>query len=297
MIDLKDLTSNPSFIRMAMLASQSIPERIGYRIAWLASGVVSRFKPTVYEIVRANLRQVFGPEADEESLEESVRRVFYTAVRGYYDLFRSLRLPRSELTSVVELPEQARSILSSLWHREGGSILVFAHLGNYDLGGQVLGDYLPETQLLTLPNPPPGFAFTNKLRRQSGIKVTPLSSEALRHAIKLLRRSGVVSVAGDRPVSEMDEPVLFFGQPARLPSGHVRLALKTGAAIVLAYCILTESGRYLMQLEPPLEMTRTGDRQEELALNMRRVLDALESIIRRWPDQWQMFVPVWSHPL
>jgi lauroyl/myristoyl acyltransferase len=46
-------------------------------------------------------------------------------------------------------------------------------------------------------------------------------------------------------------------------------------------------------MEPPLEMLRTGERAEDIRLNMRRVLDALEAIIRRWPEQWQMFVPVW----
>jgi hypothetical protein len=30
---------------------------------------------------------------------------------------------------------------------------------------------------------------------------------------------------------------------------------------------------------------------------MRQVLDGLESIIRRWVGQWQMYVPVWPEPL
>jgi lauroyl/myristoyl acyltransferase len=42
-----------------------------------------------------------------------------------------------------------------------------------------------------------------------------------------------------------------------------------------------------------MEMIRTGNREEEVRLNMRRVLDTLEQLIRRWPEQWQMFVPVW----
>ena len=48
-----------------------------------------------------------------------------------------------------------------------------------------------------------------------------------------------------------------------------------------------------MHLEPPIEMTRTGDKDEDLRLNMQRVLGGLEAIIRSWPEQWQMFVPVW----
>ena len=92
----------------------------------------------------------------------------------------------------------------------------------------------------------------------------------------------------------MDEPVPFFGRPARVPSGHIRLALKTGAVVVVGYCILSpDTQRDTIYLNPPLELVRTGDREEETQINLRRVLDVLQDAIRRWPGQWQMFVPVW----
>jgi lauroyl/myristoyl acyltransferase len=126
------------------------------------------------------------------------------------------------------------------------------------------------------------------------VDVTPLSSQALRQAIKLLRAGGMVSVAGDRPVSDRDEPVSFFGRPARVPSGHVRLALKTNAVVLVGCCFLSpQTQRYTVHLESPLEMVRTGSLDQDLQLNMQRVLDQLEMVIRRWIGQWQMFVPVW----
>jgi lauroyl/myristoyl acyltransferase len=79
-----------------------------------------------------------------------------------------------------------------------------------------------------------------------------------------------------------------------VPSGHVRLALKTDSVVVITYCIFVpETRHYTMYFDPPLEMVRTGDHEEEVQINMRRVLDRLEAVIRRWPEQWQMFVPVW----
>jgi KDO2-lipid IV(A) lauroyltransferase len=220
--------------------------------------------------------------------------VFCTAIRGYYDLFRAWQLPQEQLVASVDIPEEVRAVVRSAWNRAGGSVLVFPHLSAFDLGAQAMGFYLPETQVLTVPDPPPGFELTNTLRLWSGFEVTPLSSSALRQAIKRLRRGGVVSVAGDRPISDLDEPVPFFGRPACVPSGHVRLALKTGAQVVVACCFLSPLTRkYTMHVEPPLEMIRTGNQDEDVRVNMRQVLDALERIIGRWPEQWQMFVPVW----
>jgi KDO2-lipid IV(A) lauroyltransferase len=281
-------------MKLSMFLSGALPEGLGHRAAGWAASAICRVKPAVYHTVASNLRQVMGSDASKQALGQAVRQVFVTAIRSYFDLFRALTLPGQELTALVDVPEETKANARALWNRQGGAVLVFPHLSNFDLGGHAIVRYLPEVQLFTLPDPPPGFVLINESRKLAGISVTPLSSSALRQAIKLLRRGGVVSMAGDRPVSDLDKPALFFGRPARVPSGHVRLALKTGAVLAVAYCIFSaETGRYTAYLEPPMELIRTGDLAEELALNLRQVLGALERAIRRWPEQWQMFVPVW----
>ena len=297
-MNLQDIASNPRTIRLGMRVSQHTPESAAHRLAWLAANVVCKVKPAVYRVVRANLSQVLGSGVEWQTLEQTVRQVFYTTVRSHYDLFRALLLPREEQARLVVFPPEAQELARSLRHGQRGSVLVFPHLGSFDIAGQAIASHLPETQVLALPEPPAGFQLINKLRLQSGVEVTPLSSTSLRKAIKLLRRGGMVSIAGDRPVSDLDEPTSFFGRPARLPSGHVRLALKTDAVMVVGCCFLSpETGRYTIHIEPPLEMVRTGNLDEEVRLNMRQVLDGLESIIRRWVGQWQMYAPVWPELL
>ena len=298
MINLKDIAADPRVMRLVMLLSQYTPERIGHQLSWWAAGTVSRLKPAVYRIVESNLGPVLEGIENRQILDQTARKVLYLALRSYFDLFRALRLPEDRMAALVDVSEATKEVARSMWSREEGTVLVFPHLGNFDLGGHAILRLLPEMQLFTLPDPPPGFQLLNESRRRGGVKVTPLSTNALRDAIKLLRRGGVVSIAADRPVSDLDEPVPFFGHPARVPSGHIRLALKTGASVVLGYCVFSpETKRYSMHLEPPIEMTRTGNRDEELQLNMQRVLNGLEEIIRKWPEQWQMFVPVWPELL
>lgn len=298
MAKLDNLAIDPRIMRLAMNFSRYTPERIGHQLSWWVASTISRFQPAVYRVVQSNLGPVLDSAENSTLLDQVARRVLYVAIRGYFDLFRALRLSPEEMASLVDLPDETRTIARGAWEREEGTVVVFPHLGNFDLGGHAVLPLLPEMQLFTLPDPPPGFQLLNKSRQREGVKVTPLSTNALRDAIKLLRRGGVVSIAADRPVSDLDEPFVFFGRPARVPSGHVRLALRTGASVVLGYCVLSpETQRYVMHLEPPMEMIRTGNREEEMQLNMRRVLDALERIIRAWPEQWQMFVPVWPELL
>ncbi len=298
MINLKNTATGPRVMRLAMLLSQYTPERIGHQLSWWAATTVSRLRPAVYRVVESNLGPVLGGAENHQTLDHTARKVLYLALRSYFDLFRALKLPDEKMAALVDVPEATKEVARSMWNRERGTVLVFPHLGNFDLGGHAILRLLPEMQLFTLPDPPAGFKLLNESRRRGGVKVTPLSTNALRDAIKLLRRGGVVSIAADRPVSDLDEPVPFFGRPARVPSGHIRLALKTGASVILGYCVLSpETKKYTMHLEPPMEMTRTGNRDEDLRLNMQRVLNGLEAIIRDWPEQWQMFVPVWPELL
>jgi len=293
----QNIASRDDIMRLGKWLSQRTPEALGHRLLWWASGALCQVRPAAYGVVRANLKQVLGPSADHQTLERTVRQVCYTTLRSYFDIFRILKLSHEELFASIEFSEASQGVARAMWQSEGGTLLIFPHLDGYDLGGLLAPAQIPPMQIITTPDPPPGFQLTNKIREFTGTMVTPLGPAALRQAIRLLRRGGVVAVAGDRPVSQIDEPVPFFGRPARMPSGHVRLALRTNAIVVIYYATYSsETKRYTAHFEPPLEMVRTGNRDEEMRLNMRRVLDALEAVIRARPGGWQMYVPVWPEP-
>lgn len=293
-MNLQSVVSSPSVMRLAMFLSRNLSPRWGDRIARATASLVCRLKPAVHRIVQVNLRQALGADVNEAALHDITRQVFKTSVRSYYDLYRAIQLPPEEMVASVEIPEESMAVARSMWDREGGTVMVVPHLGNFDLGAPALVPHAPELHAVSLADPPPGFQLANEMRRSVGFAVTPMGPTALRQAIRVLKRGGVVGIGGDRPVSDLDEPIPFFGRPARVPSGHVRLALKTGAAIVMGCCYFSpESSSYVLYLEPAMELVRTGDRDEEIRLNMRRVLDRLEAIILRWPGQWLMFVPVW----
>lgn len=283
----------PAAIRLAAFLSQHMPARAGRRLARWGSGTLCRLRPELYEIVRANLGQVLGPAASAQEVHHQTCQVFYHYILGYFDFFRSLQLRPEKVQQLVRVPESLQALLRSEEVKARGLVLVMSHTGNFDLAGRVMTTYAPTIQVISLPNPHPGFLSLNELRRQMGAQVTPLGPAALRQAFRTLRAGGVVVTGGDRPVNELDEPIPFFGRPAHMPSGHVRLALKTGALMVVAGCVYhSERERYAVETEPPLEMVRTGD-EEEVRINMRRMLDAIENLIRRWCGQWMMFVPVW----
>jgi len=279
---------------LGMFLSKYAPPSVGHAIAGLIAGLINWRKPDVYWIVHANLRQVVRPQVDEETLHRLVRQVFRNAARNNYELWHAASRGAEAIRAAVYFPPDVWTHIEEARQRGKGLIIAGAHTGNFDLGILALALRGLEVQVLGLAAPPAGgFSLMDRMRTRAGIHLTSISVPALREAIKRLRAGGAVLTGVDRPVGGEETPVEFFGRPALMPTGHVRLALKTDAAILVTGPYRDAQGRTVARLSPPLEMVRTGDAEEDLRVNLRRVAAWLEEFIRPRPEQWAMFVPVW----
>jgi KDO2-lipid IV(A) lauroyltransferase len=133
----------------------------------------------------------------------------------------------------------------------------------------------------------------NEIRKEHGIEMTPISMSSLRQAMTRLRRGGVVAIAADVPV-EGGEELIFFGHESQLPVGHARLALRTGAQMLVGVSHRTGEGSYRADLALAPQPESTGDQKQDSVRWAQDSLAMLEDYIRRWPEEWMMPVPVWS---
>jgi lauroyl/myristoyl acyltransferase len=233
--------------------------------------------------VRANLATV----APSRSL--SARRVFVNQVRQYLEVFQIPRLDRARFDAIVRVEGWDRFECA---HRLGkGVIFGSAHLGPVALVGQIL---MQRGYILTLPAEKTNSEFmraVNRARQAQGLVLVPVDSALGIH--RVMRDSGVLGILADRAVTGTGETVEFFGRPALLPSAHVALALRTGAALVPAFA-WREKGLLVARIEEPLELVSTGDRDADVRAGVRRFAAVLERYIAEHPEQWTVFEPVWG---
>ena len=283
--------------RLGFQLARYIPPRGGNLIAAFAARLIVTTKPDMYRAARANLRHVVGPDVSDAELGRMAHRLFLNVCRGYYELFHNVSCGEVRVENFhppVLLTPEARTYFRQALDSGRGLFILGCHMSNFDLGGIGMSQYIPaELQALSLASPPPGFEFFNRLREMGHGIVTPITPRTLRDAMARLRAGGVVLTGVDRPIGEGNEPVEFFGATAYLPAGYIRIPLKTDC-LVVTVSFIYEDGVYWILANPPMEMERTGDRQQDIAINLRRVLAQIEAFIRRAPEQWMMFVPVWK---
>ncbi|HOV49648.1 MAG TPA: hypothetical protein PLM06_13555 [Anaerolineae bacterium] len=284
------------FTRLAFSVGRHLPPAVGEQVARLGARVLVSFDSDLRAAVFDNQRHVLGPEASPEAVRANAYEVFRQAARAYYELFRNVGRGRTrvaEFEPPVRVLPETRARLQAAADTGRGVFIAGCHVSNFDLGGIAFCQEMPvPLQVLALANPTPGMELFNRLRQQAGIMLTPISPETLRQAIRRLREGEGVITGVDRPIGEGDAPVEFFGATAHLPVGYMRMVLRANCVVMTGTCFY-EEGEYHAVVNPHWEPVQTGDREHDVAVNLRRVLTELEGLIRQHPEQWMMFVPVW----
>lgn len=292
-------------VRMSVLAARLFsffayhtPLRIGYLLADLtAIWMFLRFHG-YRRAVMSNLRIVYGGKLSERELRKRARWVFRTSCRNFWDLACLPRMDRERLAEMHYVEKGSWDLIDEAMAKGSGAILVSAHLGAFDFIGQYVLTGRHRPLVLTSPTVPDYlFAGVTYWRSSLGGRLEVVSSHSLRHIVQAMRRGEFVAMVGDRNFGGPGYPVEFFGVPTRLPVGAVKLARETGAPLipVLAYRKSAQhrTREFYFRIYDPIYIERTDNRERDVAVGMRRVVSVLEESIRRAPEQWVMFQPVW----
>ena len=280
-------------VQIGLWIGQHMPRWAGYGLSRAVADAIAWRKPRVYRVVRANLRQVVGPEVGDAALGKMVHHVFEHAGQTYYDFFRAIGKPREVLAQAVRVSPSLIELVRSEMTAGRGVLFLGIHMSSFDLGLMTIAAHGFEALLLSLVGPNKGFEILNDLRTVEGFEVLPITPRSLRAAIRRLKQGGMVMTGADRPVPGNTQLVEFCGRPAYLPLGPARLARMTGATVVLGVCYRDPDQGYILDATGPIEMVRTGKRREDVLANTRRLAEVMEAHVRAHPEQWMMFHPVW----
>jgi KDO2-lipid IV(A) lauroyltransferase len=176
--------------------------------------------------------------------------------------------------------------------RGKGVLVLTGHLGAWELSSfyhSLMG--MPMGMVIRRLDNPLVDAFVNRIRCLHGNRVIHKDDFA-RGLIASMRAGETVGILMD---TNMTPPqgvfVPFFGVLACTASGMARIAAKTGAAVVPGFLLWEESEqKYVLHFGEELEVTRTGDAEQDALANTASFTAAMEQYIRQYPEQW-----LWLH--
>ena len=217
---------------------------------------------------------------------------FAALARNACDALRLMHLPKEKIVALCTV--EGEEHLWQACHGGQGVIALTGHIGCWELlaayfsckGYKVSVVYrdLRDKRLDSL---------LVGMRRRFGIKSIPRGASAV-SAFRVLRRGEILAMLIDQDIDVDGLFVPFFGVPAYTPRGAAAFSLRSGAPIVPLAIHMQHDGSHhvtvLPALEAPSDELTEERRIDELT---RRCAEAVERLIRIYPQQWVWFHDRW----
>lgn len=173
-----------------------------------------------------------------------------------------------------------------------GVLFLTGHFGNWELCAFAHGLFGNKLNFLMRPIDNPLLdRMIDRYRSLSGNRTID-KNNSVKPVLKALAGGEAVGFLIDvNTLSDQGVFCDFFGIPACSTSGLAVFALRTGAPVVPGFLLWDDNLRkYKLRFDPEIEIIRTGDFKEEVAINTAKFTRVIEDYARRYPEQW-----LWIH--
>ena len=282
----------PRLFRLGNWVMRALPPGVRYPLAAVtgrcAFFVMRRRRRVAFE----NFGQVLGLPPSDPLVKRTAQHAFGNYFKMFADFMLMYSLKPEEIRRMVR--PVGRERIDRVLAQGKGAVVVTAHVSNWDILAAASASYGYPISAVTNELPSGGLNdLVIASRERIGMKMIRLGPGSLRQILKALTRNELVALASDLYSGDRGVRVPFFNRPAVFPSGPAAIALKTGAPILPVWIRRQPDNLYVAEIEDPIEVSRTGDNARDVQVTTERVVQFFERIIRREPDQWLVFLPVW----
>ena len=235
-------------------------------------------------VVLENIGHAYGTTMAEPEMKKMARQIFKNIAGMLFEIGWAYNLKPDKFPDYFIF--KGFEHLEAALDKKKGVLALTCHMGNWELLCEAVSMIGINTAILYRKlDFLPLERFLLEMRERFGTKLIPLKG-ASRKIDELLAAGYVVGTLLDQNVSwHKGCYVDFFGRPACTNRGVASIILRTGAPVVPMF-IRREAGRYIIEFLPEIPPVVSGDRTTDLEVNTQNYTAAIESMIRRCPDQW-----------
>jgi predicted LPLAT superfamily acyltransferase len=238
-------------------------------------------------------RRIFGP-LPWWKRRWFVFKHYFSFGRALVDRTAILAGNKEKFTFFFDGEKHLRAALA----RGRGVLLLTAHVGNWEAGGQLLSRLDTPVTVTGFDNEVPEIRALLDSAANMKFRLLPLTGSPtdIIPLMAALRRGEVVAMLGDRSYGSPSARLPFLGGLAAFPVGAYVMAAMAGAPLMHAFSLREPGGHYRFFGFPPqdLELPTRNERDAYLKKCAGNFAQNLETVVRRDPFQWYNFYPFWE---
>lgn len=193
-------------------------------------------------------------------------------------------------------------VIEEMISKKTGGILVNAHVGSWEVAGQLLDRYGGKISILMLDEEQQKIKdYLSSVEGENRIEIILLKENGshMMKISKVLNNRGIIVIHGDRYTEGVNTfKHEFLGEKASFPSGPFHLAAKFGVPISFATAFRERKKHYHFYAMKPFFIDYPGNikrRNEEIYNKSKIYIKELEKMIKRYPLQWFNYYQFWEN--
>ncbi len=182
-----------------------------------------------------------------------------------------------------------------------GGILIGAHMGNWEVAGQLLKRINIKVNIVMLEAEHEKIkTYLDDVMKEKELFVIPIKND-FSHLYKIteaLQNNEFVAIHGDRFLPDTSTVTLdFMGRPAQFPTGPLYIASKIDVPVSFVYTLKDSKTKYHFYATPPKVYkypSRLKTRKLEIKSMVGDYAEHLEKMIKAYPLQWFNYHHFWD---
>ena len=235
-------------------------------------------------VVLENINFAYPEKLSSTQGQRFVKKIFKHIAGILFEVIWSYSKTRDELFKCFTI--KGLDHLENARKKGKGVLCLTCHMGNFELlvvaiAKTGINPYVLYRKLDFNPLE----QFILEMRQRFGTTMIPLR-KASKKIDTVLSNGGVVGTLLDQNVDWYKGVFVdFFGRPACTNNGFAKLVLKTKSPVVPVFT-MKKNGKYIMEFLPEIPLQITGDPIKDIENNTQNYVSAIETMVRRCPEQY-----------
>lgn len=261
------------------------------RLGWQLGEWGYKYDARHRDVALANVRLAYGDALSESGVHEIARGALHHVTTLFVETLRLSTMSADECREICCV--RGEHHLHEAIEAGNGVVMFTGHLGNWEIGAvRMIHDGYP---ILPLSRPPRSRRLAQKfkeVRDKLNFPVIPVA-EGMRGIFRALKANSIVPIMPDRFAKGQGVTVPFFGQPTHVWQTPALLHSRTNCAVLPSHALRRADGTFIIEVDPPVEMQATDDREADIVANTARLMALLEQKVRAVPDQYAWHYHLW----
>jgi len=235
------------------------------------------------DIARNNIIKAM-PELNNNQIDEIIKGMWNNLGRTLAEFPHMGKLDADTFTQLVEFNGLEHIVSANSLNK--GCIYFTGHLANWEIAAKAFSLHgYPFTVVIREANNVGLVKIIKKLRASYQAGSIAKSQSGARQLVLALKNRERIGIFIDQKFNNGIK-AQFFGRDAMTAPSVASLALKYGYPVIPVRVIRQDNVKFKVLVYPPLELSRSGNNNQDILDTMNKINLILEGWIREHPEQW-----------